>query len=231
MMLSRLELDPRHRDVMAAVRDPARLHTLVIKGFPLVTGASPRASLGVLHRLDQDGRGRVALFVQSRESPNWSPVASLLRADIGPEAEVVRSIAADVQALGEGQLLAFRLRANAARKIETKTGADGKKRNGKRVPLRDPAARVAWLMRKGEAAGFALVEGLAGEPELRITDEGPLHAGRGHGDSGMRLTVEAVRFDGVIRVTDATKLRAAIEAGIGPARAYGCGLVSYRPLG
>ena len=45
-----------------------------------------------------------------------------------------------------------------------------------------------------------------------------------------RVTVEGVRFDGVLRVTDAGLFRAAVEAGVGPGRAYGFGLLSFRAI-
>ena len=43
---------------------------------------------------------------------------------------------------------------------------------------------------------------------------------------GMRITVDSVQFDGVLAVVDASVLRAAISAGIGPGKALGMGLLS-----
>jgi CRISPR system Cascade subunit CasE len=39
-----------------------------------------------------------------------------------------------------------------------------------------------------------------------------------------------VRFDGVLRVTDAARLVEAVRSGIGPAKAFGFGLLSLRRM-
>lgn len=41
-----------------------------------------------------------------------------------------------------------------------------------------------------------------------------------------KITVEAVRFDGHLVVTDPVAFAEAVTAGIGRAKAYGCGLLS-----
>ena len=126
--------------------------------------------------------------------------------------------------LREGQILRFRLRANASRKVDTKSGPDGRRRNGRRVPLRLDAERIDWLRRKGEQSGFRLVEGNAfhGSPAVSMSS-GEKETGR----SGRRiLTIESVQFDGLLEVMDADRFRLAICAGIGPAKPYGCGLLS-----
>ena len=45
-----------------------------------------------------------------------------------------------------------------------------------------------------------------------------------------RITFEGVTFEGLLRVTDPVAFRQAVEFGIGPARAYGFGLLSFRPM-
>ena len=120
----------------------------------------------------------------------------------------------------------FRLRANVTRKIRTKSEG-GQSSNGARVPLRDDAQRLAWLVRKGAAAGFVLVTDVTdvGQPDVVIIDEGKSQGRR----DGKRLVFEGVRFDGRLRVTDPHRFIEALRAGIGPAKAYGYGLLSIAP--
>lgn len=226
MKVSRLTLDPRSRETRALLHDAHQLHRWVMRAFPPAAGA-PRQALGVLHRLEADARtGELVLYVQSAEAPDWSFAAGALAPAARGENPAVVDIGPTLDGLSAGALCAFRLRANVTRKVDTRSGPDGARRNGRRVPLRDHAARVAWLERKAAAAGFALVRGVSEEPEVRVTDEAPQ---RGRRDDAP-LTHEGVRFDGLLRVTDPAALRAAVAAGVGPGKAYGFGLLSLRPM-
>lgn len=227
MMLSRLILNPLNRDVAACVRDPYRLHQLVMKGFGGAS-ESPRAAFGVLHRLDVDPRtGALALLVQSSVAPAWDELPrSLLAETLPPIANpAVRSLDDVWERLEAGARLAFRLRANVTRKVETKSRADGGRRNGRRVGVLDESARMAWLVRKGTEAGFELVAADGDALDVRVTEEPPQRSIR----AGGVLVHEAVRFDGRLCISDAARFRSALAAGIGPAKAFGFGLLSIAP--
>ncbi|MFO0467359.1 MAG: type I-E CRISPR-associated protein Cas6/Cse3/CasE [bacterium] len=229
MKLSLLQLDSTDRAVRAALGDPQRMHQLVMSAFPDIGGAA-RASLGVLHRVEADDRGGCKVYVQSRDLPNWERLPpSLFLPSVAP-AVAVRDLADDLEARRPGDVLVFRLLANATRRIDTKTLEDGVRRHGKRVPLRSHEARVAWLQRKALAAGFELVHGWSGEPELRVIEHAPIHGTRTSAEERRRITFEGVTFEGLLRVTDAGSFREAVISGIGPARAYGFGLLSYRTM-
>jgi CRISPR system Cascade subunit CasE len=228
MMLSRLVLNLRSREVRAALRDAHKLHALVMRGFP--QALDPRAArheFGVLHRLELDGpHGHPLLSVQSPVAPDWSALGDILATIDGRESLELRDLEADFEALKTGALCAFRLRANVTRKIDTTSREDGVRRNGRRVPLTDNDGRIAWLARKGQNGGFTLAQGLSDAPEVRITLE-PLDRGQ---QGTARLTFDGVRFDGLLRVEDPMKLRATVSAGVGPAKAFGFGLLSVRAL-
>jgi len=222
MKLSRLVLNPLSRDVARAVTDVQRLHQFVMSGFDSDAGESARARLGVLHRLEVDPRGgALVLYVQSATEPDWSriPVGALAHLEERPNPHV-RDLPG-LDSIAAGRVARFRLRANPTRKIETKS-VDGRRRHGKRVPHRDDEKCIEWLVRKGSANGF----------ELRRSEEG-LHVrltreprGRG-GRRGGAVTFEGVRFDGLLRITDAAAFRAGVANGIGPGKAYGFGLISF----
>ena len=120
--------------------------------------------------------------------------------------------------------------------------ADGKG-TGPRVALLREAEQLDWLARQGERHGFRLLlqertwtpGGAAdGSTAGDTPDAGPLYAVRTakqtmRGRRGKApLTHLAVTFDGELTVTDADRFRAALRDGIGPARAYGFGLLSVR---
>jgi CRISPR system Cascade subunit CasE len=225
MYLSRLFLNPLSREVRRDLADAQELHRTVMSAFPEASSDGARAAQAVLHRLEADPRrGRLLLYVQSRPEPDWTRLPAGYLVDLGgelpnPASRRIDSILAELR---EGMTLVFRLRANPARKIDTKTGPDGKRRNGRRVELRGDAERIAWLQRQGERCGFAIPT-RDGVPGVRVVEEPRLRAARG---AKPAATVVPALFDGTLRITDAEKFRQAVVHGIGPAKAYGCGLLS-----
>jgi CRISPR system Cascade subunit CasE len=104
----------------------------------------------------------------------------------------------------------FRLRANP-----TVTRA------GKRYGLKAEADQHAWLIRQGQRLGFEV---------LTCERSGNDTLSARQPRSGCVITVQAVTFDGVLRVTDDAVLRSAVEAGVGHAKSLGLGLLSLAPL-
>lgn len=230
MYLTRAFLDPKSQAVRVDLRNPEDLHKTVMRAFPDDAGPSPRESYGVLHRLDQEHDGRTVLLVQSRTKPmveRWPPgyvvdLASdldLAFSTVG-ENPAIRSVGAERDALAAGDRFMFRLRANTTKKIDTKTGPDGVRRNGRRVPVRGEQGRVDWLSRHAQAAGFEIEQ-----DALRMTEIAPM-GGRG----AKAITLAGALFEGVLVVRESERFRAALENGIGPAKAYGFGLLSVRRL-
>lgn len=101
----------------------------------------------------------------------------------------------------------FRLRANP---VVT--------REGKRSGLPDKE-KVAWLVRKAELGGFNLLGG-------RVLEEGVVWARR----KGEKVNLSVATFEGVLTVEDKARFRQTLEQGIGPAKAFGMGLLSIAPL-
>ena len=101
----------------------------------------------------------------------------------------------------------FRLRANP---VVT--------RDGKRLGLADDE-KVAWLTRKAEHGGFKLLGG-------RVLETGVITARR----KGGKVTLSVATFEGVLTVTDEGRFKETLEQGIGPAKAFGLGMLSVAPL-
>jgi CRISPR system Cascade subunit CasE len=120
-----------------------------------------------------------------------------------------------------GQRLRFRLRANPIKTIKDSSKGTVEKK-GKtftktvRVPLLHEEQQQTWLEHKLQP--FAQLETLIMQPEpvlyFRKAKEG--RSGK----------IQTVMFDGILTVTDAEAFKNQITKGIGPAKAFGCGLLS-----
>ena len=51
-----------------------------------------------------------------------------------------------------------------------------------------------------------------------------------HGEGGETITFSTARYDGVMRVTDASALKRALIGGIGHGKGFGCGLLTIAPI-
>lgn len=112
----------------------------------------------------------------------------------------------------EGKLLRFLIRANPTKRIkdESKTRNQGRVR----VPLIDENEMKAWLSRQLEDSAKLREVMIAGQ-NLLYFRKGP-HAGK----------TATVTFSGLLEVADSGLLLERMKSGIGPAKAFGCGLLS-----
>ncbi len=106
-----------------------------------------------------------------------------------------------------GQRLVFLVCANPVKRLHE---------DRSRVPLIREEEQIAWLQRQLEKA--ARME--AGE--VRIEQQGNLYFRKG----GKPGKVATVTFSGRLSVTNPDSLLATLEKGIGPAKCFGCGLLS-----
>lgn len=237
MWLSRLILDPRSRAVQRDLADCQQMHRTVLSAFPAVATATgaPRQELGVLYRLETERSGRLLVLVQSRVEPDWSrlPRGYLLDTQGQPPNPACKPVGERYARLRLGMILAFRLRANPTRKIDTKSKA-GVRRHGRRVEARNEGAQLAWLQRKAAQAGFEVlsiqarpdVQAVQARPESKVTG----FRSQPDAPARHRLTFASVVFDGVLRIADADRFRFALEHGVGPGKSYGFGLLSLAPV-
>lgn len=181
------------------------------------------ADSGFLFRVEPFSGGTAALLVQSAIEPDWDyafrNAGHLLAAP--PETRPYDP------RFAAGATLRFRLVANPTRKIDTKSGPDGKRRNGRRVPVADDRL-VEWLAERGHAAGFAIdAKGIVVHTGFVRMMKPAKEAERE--TSGKSVRLRSVRFDGTLEVTDPKRLHEAIARGIGAEKAFGFGLLSVAP--
>ncbi len=213
MYLSKLVLNPRHRQVQKELVHPYQLHRTIMRAFPEDLPPDER----VLYRLEISVRGRnVLLLVQSYTRPDWTflqeKVPYLLE---NPQVKMF-----DLR-VASGEVLRFRLQANPT--IKTQSTRTGKKT---RVPLVREEEQLAWLQRKGEQHGFRLPLGMDGLPIVRVRKIGEREDTIHREQRDERVTVYVVQFDGFLQVVDPERFIRAVQRGIGPAKSFGCGLLS-----
>ncbi|MBF0517330.1 MAG: type I-E CRISPR-associated protein Cas6/Cse3/CasE [Nitrospirae bacterium] len=170
---------------------------------------------GFLFRVDSLTGGRVIILVQSAVIPNWD--YAFHNADYLIDAPPV--IKPYDPGFTEGQRLRFCIAANPTRKIDTKTKADGKKRNGRRVPV--PHDQLdEWLIKRGAQNGFSI--------ESVTSKNSYVYVNKSHEGSGHKLF--CARYDGILVVTDSDNFLKTLISGIGPGKSFGFGLLSVVPV-
>ncbi|MGE0430557.1 MAG: type I-E CRISPR-associated protein Cas6/Cse3/CasE [Hydrogenophaga sp.] len=221
MFLTRVELP------WEAARNPYDIHRQLWRLFP-GEAPEPRVSgdekkQGFLFRVESNLAGRPArLLVQSRLKPEIAPGVSLIG---------TREFHPNPSA---GQRLAFLLTANPVKTIvdvEVEAKPDKLRRHVERsdrhgdktsclpksrVPLVKEEEQRQWLSRKLTGAG--MVEGVS------VLPHAPTYFRKGN--MGGKLVTAT--FEGVLNVINAECLTDLLTNGIGPAKAFGCGLLLVR---
>jgi len=230
MYLSRLLLNPRSKEVRRDQADCHVLHARVMAAFPQASsGNGARSEYSVLFRVDR-GTNPV-LYVQSAEPPDWSSLPHAYLLYHGKDNPACKSVAKQYECLRSGMVLRFRLRANPTKKIETKTGPDGRRCNGKRVDIQSEEDQIKWLMRKGQASGFELMRVLGDGDvvDVRVLQEPKVEGVKASDPQSKPMTFGSVLYEGHLRIVDHSLFLHAVKSGIGPGKAYGFGLLSLAP--
>lgn len=205
--ISLLHLNPNSRMVQSELANPYQLHRTLMRGFN-----TTREQASMLHRVDIDNRG-VHILVQSAEKPDWQPLRDVGQGNYLLQiADIVKTV--DFT-LSINTTYRFRLRANPT--IAKKR--DGKK-NSNRVPLVRENNQIEWLHKKGKQHGFKLLQVSVSQSER---NHSAIHRDKTTTHS---VTITTVQYDGVLQITDADLFNQAWRTGIGPAKAFGCGLLS-----
>jgi CRISPR system Cascade subunit CasE len=210
MYLSRISLGSEAGGFAVArlVGNPYRLHQELWRLFT----DQPNRKRDFLYRVERQGEGLGVLSLSSRLPSaigNWRVESREFR-----------------PALASGDRLVFSLRANP---VVTREGKrhdvvmDAKRAlkearvEGSRQAQLSQDRGVAWLAARGSRCGFA-IRGedvvVAGYEVRRFEKPG-----------GQRVHLATCDFTGVLTVVDEENLLKALSDGIGPAKAFGCGLM------
>jgi CRISPR system Cascade subunit CasE len=183
-------------------RDPYQWHKALWSLFP----DRPSAQREFLFRVERSVPGQPAQFLLSAP---WQPLTSPAATVLATREFIPRFVA--------GQRLRFRLIANPVRCIRDENGRTDRKGRPKvcRVPIVREPAQLEWLLRKLEGAAMLEAASVAGQAPLHFRKKG----------SGAGKLIP-VRYDGILSVRSADRLMDCLQRGIGPAKAFGCGLLS-----
>lgn len=176
-------------------------HQAFWKSFPGRDGQERR----FLSRVDYQGRHYQALLL-SEEKPEALDWGAWATKGIAP-------------AFLERSLYHFALRANPTIKRVVRDEEGDRKKNGRRVAIYDREMLKEWLDRKAQEGGFEVMQVDIGPPIscsfLRKNA------------NGKHISVD---YRGVLRVLDRATFKETFRTGIGPAKAFGFGLMMLQPL-
>ena len=199
MYLTRLRFDLRSSQARRDLGDPYEMHRTLVRSF---VGSDTQTPPRFLWRLEPENAWNApTVLVQSLEPANWSVLEQLpyylKRAPETKRVDLVNLLQPQVR-------YRFRLHANP-------TVA----RNRKRFGLSSETAQLDWLIRQGLRFGFEVEAAL-------VTSSDVLSGHKG----GTAISLHRACFEGVLRIVDVQALSGALQGGIGPGKAFGCGLLS-----
>lgn len=232
MYITRLNLDPRNPVIQQWLRNRYRIHQRLWQGIPeeiqrkheSLKGATPP----FLYRLEISPRLR--MLVQSPYSIDWSRVleGDKLRSSIRCGPEDTRLLEPE-RFITAGMAYRFNLLANPTRKkifADSPSALKGKAhqqrwKKAKKIGVYSEADQLAWLAQRGARGGFQVESAIVTGAETISAAKGGTHA-QAASKSGKIFTVT---FSGVLRISDAEAFMQTYNAGIGSAKAFGCGML------
>ncbi|MEN8655470.1 type I-E CRISPR-associated protein Cas6/Cse3/CasE [Streptomyces sp. 21So2-11] len=235
MYLTRFRVNTARAQSRRLLSSPQTTHAAVMSSFPdlLPTATdTPR----VLWRLDRAATAQVHLFVASPTRPD---LTHLVEQTGWPAAATEQArgwttydYAPFLARLDKGGTWNFRLTANPVHSIRNQEGVPTK-----RTAHLTPRHQLGWLLQRQEAGGFRIHEKPADKQhtefgdthQVTVSDKRALDFAK-RGEKG-RVTITTVTYDGRLEVTDPHALRRLLTAGLGKAKAYGCGLMTLAPSG
>jgi CRISPR system Cascade subunit CasE len=220
--LTRFEINTARRGARDLLASPHRLHAAVLAAFP----ANQRDPD------DHDDRGRILWRVDQRShqtllylvSPHQPDLTHLVETAGWPATHTwdTRPYTPLLDRLAPGDQWAFRLTANPVRsRPKTETSA-----RSQRFAHITVTQQTAWLLDRAGRNGFTVPEAHGKEPDVAVHGRRTWRFTR----QDKTVTLATAVFEGRLEITDPTTLRHALTHGIGPAKGYGCGLLTLAPL-
>lgn len=202
MHLTRLTLELRSAAARRDLVDVYDMHRTLSRGFVANNDAAPPR---FLWRLEPTGSVRLPqVLIQSETQPDWCHLREL-PGYLAKEPEAKAWLPEHF--VGSATTRRFRLVANP-----TVT------KNGKRNGLVTEDDQLAWLARQGDRLGFAVNMALVTDSEFVVSRTGK-----------SAIQFQRACFEGILTIQDPSLVMAALRDGIGPAKAFGCGLLSLAP--
>lgn len=204
MYLSRILLDPDKRRTVQALNAPNLFHGAI--------ESSPEDErTRSLWRIDKLN-GQDYLLLLTTEKPDLqSIVRQFGRSEACSETREYEPL---LNRIVPGSKWFFRLDANPVKSVR----ANDPTLRGVITPIRCDEEIKAWLKKKGEKNGFALED--SGFAIINKSQVSFLKKGQ------RPVSLQSVRFEGILEVTDTAAFKNALINGIGRGKAYGLGLMT-----
>ena len=217
MYLSSLELNLRSHRVHKELTNRYELHRTIMHAFKPTTPDNER----VLFRVELL-ENRVRVLVQTQNLPSWS----FLEEDpnftgyLAPQIPTpqIKNLSPHFQS---GQKFYFRLHANPTARKATFKDENG---HGKRIGLYSQEDQVKWLTEKCQTGGFEVLD-------MTLIPVNVIHGLQPDTKTKKNpLQILCIQYEGVLTIKDPERFEKTLNLGIGPAKSFGCGLLSLARL-
>jgi CRISPR system Cascade subunit CasE len=218
MYLTQFEINAARRGARNLLSSPQRMHAAVLSSFTAAE-REPTPAGRVLWRVDQRGN-QTLLYLAGPHRPDLTNLAE----QAGWPTKQTWRIGDYTRLLDQltaGDQWAFRLTANPVRSRRKTEDSPRSQRLGHVTA----AQQQDWLLTRADKHGFTINTVTTGdhkEPDLIVRDRHIHKFPR----AGRTVTLATATFEGRLTVTDPDVLRGVLTHGIGPAKGYGCGLLT-----
>ncbi|WP_327150300.1 type I-E CRISPR-associated protein Cas6/Cse3/CasE [Nocardia sp. NBC_01329] len=254
--LSRIRINPLRAQSRKLLANPRAMHSAVLHGVP--GDATGERILWRLDT-DNPHRPLLYALTQTKpdwshliENAGW-PGADGEHADIADYRRLLDK-------LDSGHRYAFRVTASPVQNTKTplkstaaqvaraeaqaqQAEAQRPRTRSLRLGHRTAAAQLSWFLDRTQKWGFQIpstefepqlpgIELDESAPEILISARQRLNFGHPDRDNmgRSRVTIHTATFEGHLEITDRERFTATLLAGIGPSKAYGCGLLTLAPI-
>ncbi|MCK5546575.1 MAG: type I-E CRISPR-associated protein Cas6/Cse3/CasE [Rhodospirillaceae bacterium] len=125
------------------------------------------------------------------------------------------------EGIKNGASYRFLLRANPTKRIKD-SGGKTTNQGRVRVPIIDEDEIIAWLSRQ--------FEGIAEIKAVTLAQQDLLYFRKDKGNQNHVGKIQTVTYSGILTVVESESLVNKIKEGIGPAKAFGCGLLTLAKI-
>lgn len=206
MYLSKLSLDPKNAQVQSEIANRYELHRTLTAQFP----GRKRKEIGLLYRLELPDLYHlqpITLLVQTQVAPIWENIQKRGMLILSPQIKEFDPH------FSTSNIFYFRLLGNPTARRKQPDGSR------KRVGLYDREEQQEWMRRKAKGGGFNIVS-------LQLTDLGLVESTKKANKKTFQIKHLAIRYEGILSITDPEQFSKTIAKGIGSAKAFGFGLLS-----
>jgi CRISPR system Cascade subunit CasE len=234
--LSRIWLNPLRTGAQRLLHNPQATHAAVLGGL-----SRQPVDERVLWRLDLDNPHRAGLLVLTHSTPSWEHLIEQAGWSAADEPQaLVRSYEPLLAHTDKGREFRFRLRANPVTSTHTPHKPSPAQRHrlehsqrprGVRVPHRTAAHQLQWFLSRASTWGFDIPHTHDGHPDVQLVarDRTTFTKTGRNGHNNANVVLQTATFEGRLRIENPDLARDRLLSGLGPARAYGCGLLTLAP--